>query len=289
LRLTGLPRRALRAVRRAVAEFLKTLIVVLPVPLSLQVWAIKRLLPMDPWPRSLVYQQCLADRVLKSHGAAAQGGPFKGMTCIRDADEGCLVPKLLGCYEEELASVAERVITRSYDRVIDVGCASGYWLTGFAMRMPQSQVFGFEIDEEALARCSALTTLNGVQSRVTLLGRCTTADLDRLIQGRTLVFMDCDGPEIDLLDPRLAPALSRADIIVECHDYLNPGITPTLEQRFNDSHSIERITSEIRQPRVERYPGLDALPPEHWAEALAERRPCTQHWLIMRAKTHATH
>ena len=287
--LTGMPRRALRAVKRAVAGFVKRLIVALPVPLSLQVWAIERLLPMDPWPKSLVYQQCLADRVLKSHGAVAQGGPFRGMVCIRNADEGCLVPKLLGSYEEELARVAERVINNGYDRIIDVGCASGYWLTGFAMRMPWCEVFGFDTDKEALARCAELNALNGVASRVTLLGGCTTGELDRLIRDRTLVFMDCDGPEIELLDPQRVPALSRADIIVECHDYLNPGITPTLVNRFNHSHSIERISSEARQPSVERYPGLNALPPEHWAEALAERRPSVQHWLIMRAKTHAAH
>jgi precorrin-6B methylase 2 len=249
---------------------------------------IKHLLPMDAWPKSLAYQQCLADRVLAAHGAVVQGGPFKGMICIRDAEEGCLVPKLLGCYEEELAPTAESLIQTGYDRVLDVGCASGFWLTGFALRMPQAEVFGFDVDEKALARCSELLALNNVQSRVRLPGLCAPADFENLIKGRTLVFVDCDGPEYELLDPQLAPALRRADIIVECHDFINPKITPTLLERFKASHSIERISSRIREPSAERYPGLKALPREHWVEALAERRPCVQEWLVMRSKVTAS-
>ena len=66
---------------------MKRSIVGSPMPLGFQSWAIKQLLPMDPWPRSLAYQQCLADRVLKAYGAAVQSGPCKGMISIRDAEE----------------------------------------------------------------------------------------------------------------------------------------------------------------------------------------------------------
>lgn len=242
------------------------------------------MLPMDPWPKSLAYQQCLADRIIEASGAVVQAGPFQGMACIRDAEEGCLVPKLLGCYEEELIPAVESLMAGGYDRVIDVGCASGYWLTGFAWRMPGAQAYGFDVDEAALARCRHMITLNAVQSRVALSGRCATEHFEDLIDGRTLLFMDCDGPEYELLDPELAPSLRRADIIVECHDYLDPRITPTLQDRFQESHSIEKIVSWKREPDGERYPGLKVLPRRHRVAALDERRPCVQNWLIMRSK-----
>ena len=274
----------LRNIKRALAAALKRVIIGAPMPLALQTWATKWLLPMDPWPKSLVYQQCLANRVIKSHGAIVQSGPFKGMVCIRDADEGCLVPKLLGCYEEELIPAVESFIRTGYDRIIDVGCASGYWLTGLALRMPHAKASGFDIEKEALARCSELISLNNVQSRVTLLGLCTPDQLERLINGKTLLFMDCDGPEYELLDPQLAPALGKADIIVEIHDFINPKISSTLHERFRESHAIERISSRTREPASERYPGLKALPREHWPAALDERRPCVQEWMIMRSR-----
>lgn len=277
-------RTILGTLKKRVASVIKGLIVAGPLPLGIQTWATKRLLPMDPWPKSLVYQQCLADRVLRQYGPIAQSGPFKGMTCLRDAEEGCLVPKLLGCYEEEVVPAVESLIRTGYDRVIDVGCASGYWLTGFALRMPRAEIFGFDLDEKALARCSELLTLNKVQSRVKLLGLCTPQALENLTEGRTLLFMDCDGPEYELLDPQSAPALYGADIVVETHDFINPKITSTLRERFKESHVIESVSSQTRTPSIERYPGLRALPQEHWPEALAERRPCVQEWLIMRSK-----
>lgn len=279
-------RTILGKIKRRVASIEERLIIGAPIPLRAQRWAIKCLLPMDPWPKSLVYQQCLADRILRTHGPMCQSGPFKGMICIRNAKEGCLVPKLLGCYEEELEPTAESFIQRGFDRIIDVGCASGYWLTGFTLRMPRVDAFGFDVDEEALARCKELVRLNNVQLRVKLYGLCTPAKLEELIKGRVLLFMDCDGPEYELLEPTLAPALSKVDIIVECHDHLVPGVTPTLLKRFEESHIIERISSRMRVPSAERYPGLNALPPEHWAEALAERRPCVQEWLVMRSKAY---
>jgi len=279
----------LRKIKRALAGVLRLVIVQSPLPLDGQSWAIKSLLPMDPWPKSLAYQQCLANRVLRSHGPVTQNGPFKGMICIRDAEEGCLVPKLLGCYEEELVPAVEGFIQRGFDRFIDVGCASGYWLAGVALRMPRAEVFGFDIDRDALARCSELLALNKVQSRVRLLGLCTPVELERLIAGRTLLFMDCDGPEYELLDPHLAPALRRADIIVECHDHINPRISSTLQGRFKETHLIQSISSRTREPSTERYPGLRALPRAHWAEALNERRPCVQKWLIMRSRKLASH
>jgi hypothetical protein len=277
-------RRILKTVKRTIASTMKSAIIRTPLPLSAQAWAVRWLLPVDPWPKSLVYQQCLANRILAADGATTQTGPFKGMTCITDAEEGCLVPKLLGCYEEELIPAAEEVIKAGVDRLIDVGCASGYWLTGFALRMPRAQAFGFDISEDALSRCRQLNGLNAVQSRVTLLGRCTHAGLGSLIKGRTLVFMDCDGPEYDLLDPELVPALRGADIIVECHDYLNPMITPTLLERFKATHAIQNIPSGRRQPNLGAYPGLKALPPQHWDAALDERRPAVQNWLVMRSR-----
>jgi SAM-dependent methyltransferase len=276
-------KRTLRFLKRAFALGLSRVIITSPLPLAVQTRVIDWL-PMDPWPKSLVYQQCLADRIIKANGTIVQRGPFSGMICIRDAREGCLVPKLLGCYEEELAATAEGLMQRGYDRIIDVGCASGYWLTGLALRLRQTEVFGFDIDKTALLRCSQLITLNNVQSRVRLSGACNPADFERLISDRTLIFMDCDGPEYELLDPEAAPALYRADIVVECHDFINPQITSTLRERFRHSHLIETIASRNRDADPNQYPGLRALPAEHWPEALAERRPCVQEWLVMRSR-----
>ena len=277
-------RDVLRPIKRSLIAASRTLMINSPLPLGLQRWVTQRLLWADPWSKSLAYQQCIANRILRKYGPKCQSGPFKGMTCLEDANEGCLVPKLLGCYEEELIPTFESFFKRGFDRFIDVGCASGYWLTGVALRMPSAQCYGFDGAEAPRKRCSQLLALNGMQSRVQLFGLCTPGDFEKLVVGRTLVLMDVDGPEYELLDPATTPALRRADIIVECHDYLDPRIMPTLLARFESSHDIERISSWLRTPSLERYPGLQAVPRAHWDEALHERRPAVQDWLIMRVK-----
>ena len=143
---------ALRALKRWIAAATKRSIITPPLPPGVQLWATNHLLMLDPWGKSLTYQQCLANRIIRRCGSRVQTGLFRGMTCIADADEGCLVPKLLGCYEEELSASLEELIARGYDRVIDVGCASGYYVVGLAMRMPRAEVFGFDTDGAAIAR-----------------------------------------------------------------------------------------------------------------------------------------
>jgi hypothetical protein len=258
----------------------------MPLPLPIQKMAID-VIPLGRWGKSAAYQQCLANRIIAIRGAVVQGGPFKGMRYISTADDGCLVPKLLGCYEEELTPTIEEFISKGYTRVVDVGCASGYFLVGLAFRQPGADAFGFDTDEGARARCAENIALNKLEKRITLGGFCTPENLDKLIQGRTLLIIDCEGGEFDVLNPQACPSLSRCDMIVELHDFINNKITGTLRDRFRDSHSIEIIKTRDRKPDPESYPSLDALPKEHWSEALTERRPCPMEWMILRSRSAA--
>jgi hypothetical protein len=224
----------------------------------------------------------VADHVIKHYGTVVYDGPFAGMDYLDKSSDGCIVPKLLGCYEEELFEVLERLLAKGYDRVVDVGCASGYYVVGFARRLPNAQIFGFDTNDDARQRCRQLIALNGVQSQVTLGEWCTHAELDRLAGPRTLIFCDIDGGEFDLIDPALVPNLRQADLIVETHDYLNPRIGATIIERFKESHTIEIIPSRERDPA--QYPRLAKLPRRLWAGAVDERRPQRQEWVVMEAR-----
>jgi hypothetical protein len=280
-------RTILSRLKKTVATALKAPIMKMGLPLNVQAWAIHRL-PLDYWGKSVAYQQCLADRIVEHAGAVVQAGPFAGMKYISDAEEGCVIPKLLGCYEEELAAVVEGFIRTGCDRVVDVGCASGYYVAGFATKLPKAEVFAFDTDENARNRCSQVIARNNLGSQVNLAGLCAPADLESLIKGRTLLVIDCEGSEFDLLDPNKVPALSRCDMIVEIHDFINPKITEALRTRFKDSHSIERIVAKKREPKLDVYPGLKVLPEKHWPAALDERRPVVMDWLIFYSKESGT-
>ena len=75
----------------------------------------------------------------------------------------------------------------------------------------------------------------------------------------TFLLCDIEGAEDSLLDPASAPALTEADILVEVHEALRPGLLATLTQRFAPTHRVTRIDRALRP---------DLLP--DWSEALSD-------------------
>jgi SAM-dependent methyltransferase len=204
-----------------------------------------------------------------------QSGPFAGMT-LTPATTGSEIPKRLGSYEQELHPLVESWL--GYDRVLDVGCGEGWYVVGLAKAMPEADVWGFDTSPAARTACARMAAANGVEVHVE--GLATPAILQRLVQGRTLIIVDAEGGELDVLEPAAAPALHRADVLVELHDFLRPGTTQVLVDRFADREQIF-IGQQPRDPG--RYPLLAGLPPADQRRAVDESRPPEQRWLWMPA------
>ncbi len=221
-------------------------------------------------------------QLIDAHPATVQTGPFKGMR-YGDAGLGSeSVAKWLGAYEMELHEIVERCCTTPYVTVINIGCAEGYYTVGLARRLPEAKLYAFDLNPTAAAQCRRLTTLNDVAPRVTVAGRCDLPRLQQLILGRTLIVCDCEGAELELLDPAQAPRLAGADLLVELHDFLDPTISPTLVNRLAPSHTLSRLRSQPRDPA--RFPRLSRLRPKDQALALDEFRPGPMEWLWAQAK-----
>jgi hypothetical protein len=130
-----------------------------------------------------------------------------------------------------------------------------------------------------------------VTDRVAIRGTCTApllhARLDTA-EGPTLVLMDIEGGEVELLDPQAIPSLARADILVETHDAFVADATATLIGRFRDTHDIACYSARTRS--LDDFPP-DFLPrlkrwfPELAVELMNERRTGLQRWLMLTAKS----
>jgi hypothetical protein len=225
----------------------------------------------------------LTQRFVQAHGLVVQAGPFQGMQYLSDSVGSVFIPKLMGCYEEELHGHFLQALQHGHDVIVDVGCAEGYYSVGLALRSPATtQVFAFDTDATARQSCAQLATINQLSARVHVGAFCDAAALQRVLQGRALVVCDCEGYELELLDPTQVPALQQADIIVELHDLLRPGITPSLMARFGSSHDIELVSARTRQP--DHYPALLVLDAPSRARAVSEYRGGPQQWAVMWAK-----
>jgi hypothetical protein len=210
-----------------------------------------------------------------------QSGPFKDMLLPLDSSwgEGDLVPKLLGAYEAELHPAIERAIARQPDVVINVGCAEGFYAVGLARRLPHAHVHAFDISEAAQKVCAGAGAENGVGDRLTVHGRCEAQDLVRLVGDakRALLVIDCEGFELDLLTPDAVAAMGHCDLVVECHDFMNRTITPTLKARFEPTHEVAMVREGPRDPSA--FPQLRNLNDlDRWL-CVCEFRPEMMYWM----------
>lgn len=219
--------------------------------------------------------------LVRAYGKRILSGPFNGMKYGDDVVCSAYLAKLVGSYEEELHGVIAAAIARSYSRVIDIGCAEGYYAIGFALRLPGARVYAFDTDPEAQRYCQNLARLNGVAGRVLVAGYCGVAELQALCGRDALVVCDCEGYEDELLDPALAPALQNTDIIVELHEFLKPALTKRLLERFQKSHSVTLINSAPRDPAA--YPILKVVAAEDRPWAVREGRSAAMQWAFMQA------
>jgi len=104
------------------------------------------------------------------------------------------LPKLLGSYERELHDYFHLTFTKSYEIILDIGCAEGYYAIGLAKRFPGTSVYAYDIDGEARNLCLAMASRNDVESQLKLFDFCGPDDLIAATQGRqSLVVCDCEG------------------------------------------------------------------------------------------------
>ena len=205
-------------------------------------------------------------------------GPFAGMRYIPFASGSGLLPKLLGGYEMEIHGAVRESLAREYDRVVNIGCAEGYYAVGYARALPGAKIEAYDTDPLARQRLRELARLNGAE--IDVRGACGHQDLAG--QGRMLIVCDCEGYEKELLDPDRVPSLTGADLLVELHDFVDPTITATITARFGGTHEIALV--EARGVRLD-YPAeiLEPLDPEQRRLALWEGRPAGMRWAWMKA------
>lgn len=229
------------------------------------------------------YRSTLIANTLRTRGGErVRGGPFEGLALPPQPAEGCLAPKLLGTYEQELHPVIDYVARRGYRTVVNIGAAEGYYAVGLALRLPHARIHAYDVDENAQQMTQRLADRHGVGDRVTVGGEFRAADFECLDPETSFVFCDIEGAELDLLDPQAAPNLARLDMLVELHNLPESAPYRGFIDRFRRSHRLELIEPGARDIRA--FPELRGL--EHLDQLLAfwEWRRGPTPWLLMTAR-----
>jgi hypothetical protein len=197
---------------------------------------------------------------------------------------GSITPKWIGSYERELHDVVEHILSSGYSQFVNIGCAEGYYAVGFAWRLPGIKIIAFDLDPEARRQTAHLAALAGVANRIKISGSCTAPILDGIASEQTLLAVDIEGSEVELLDPKRVPNLAKASILAELHS--RPpldivGVSQTLRRRFEASHHLRWFRSESRSALVDRYRSFweGKIGADRFVQYLDEGRPEVQRWL----------
>lgn len=213
--------------------------------------------------------------MIEQCGLTVLHGPFQGMHYPRASmanRDG--IPILFGTYELELHAVIEEAVSKSYQRIIDIGSAEGYYAVGLALRT-RTPVFAYDCEPRERAYLRQMARLNGVADLVHTGSWCSERILERLTRGqRCLVISDCEGYEFNLFQGPVLTGLNDCDLLIELHD-LVPDFTAAslIHTRFGSSHRIRTITFDRCN--------LGSVVPERWRNFAREFRSAGQQWVFL--------
>lgn len=209
--------------------------------------------------------------LLKDTGNMVFAGPFSTMRLSEDLNLAWDPKIIVGSYEEEVHQAINDVICMAPAEIIDIGASLGYYAVGLAMKIANTKVTAFEaVETPNWQQLSRLATINGVNKKIVQRGLCTTTELAKMCAPKSFILCDCEGGEMDILDPVEVPALKSCPMLVELHEFLRHNLVATLVSRFRDSHEITLIDGTCRNPS--RYSILRKLPPAWRSVAIQETR-----------------
>jgi precorrin-6B methylase 2 len=215
-------------------------------------------------------------------------GPLKGLKYpgFRSKNSS-LYSKLIGSYEKELHGVFDEIIATLYEQILDVGCAEGYYAVGLALKMPQVTVYAYDIDAEARELTSKMAELNGVAERVKVSNNCDTQTLKNFpFKNRSLIICDSEGYEKQLFTKECLANLSKTDLLIETHDFMDITISTGLEELFSKSHDLKIIQSvgDVIKAKTYQYPELKGMDIKTKYRIFEEGRNFTDEWLYLKAR-----
>lgn len=224
----------------------------------------------------------LAEHLNATKGDTVLSGPFTGMRFGNRKSRPAHLPKLIGSYECELHEIFQHAIDQKFSTIINVGSADGYYAVGMALKCPQARVYAFEMDEQSRSDCVLNARANHVEERISALGECDQLSLMKMPLEGSLILMDCEGAELDILSETIAPRLARTCLLIELHDVMRAGCGRIIWQRYEKTHDMKFIPA-VSHP-AENFFALAGLKARQQAMALDESRMGAQEWVYMTPK-----
>ncbi|WP_338635673.1 FkbM family methyltransferase [Spirobacillus cienkowskii] len=191
-------------------------------------------------------------------------GPFKGLKLSTKTwwgltDRGSM---LLGLYEKEVLDSLQN-IPKKFNTFIDLGAADGYYGIGVLVNNLFEKSICYEISEEGRQTIKDNAQLNNVLHKVEIRGIAKNNfyhELSSFTLSNTVLFIDIEGAEFELIGKETFNAFNRSIIFIELHDWFFEDGEEKLLKIKNDStltHVVTELTMGSRDLSI--FPELNKL------------------------------
>lgn len=167
----------------------------------------------------------ISERIRTEADSVVQSGPFRGMRLSPSdshwggSDKGSMI---LGLYEKEILDLLASLgsATRPF---INLGAADGYYGIGMLVGRLCSSALCFELDEKGRALIRESAEANRVGGRIQIHGTAARGFQNTIpeeYRHNSIILIDIEGHEIELLDQETFRQFRSCDVIVELHPWV---------------------------------------------------------------------
>jgi len=211
-------------------------------------------------------------------------GPFRGLKLDKKVwwGQSDLGSQLLGLYEKEILDFFDMIEPGKFSSFVDLGAADGYYAVGALHTGKFLRSVCYEVSFEGQSAIKRNWKSNGAPGELLVRGEANSKTLldDQITFGDdTLVLIDIEGGEFDILTDDVLKHLRSCEIIVEIHNWV-----PDFKARYSDL--LRRIASifdvsivnRVERPTVN-IPELRSFTDDNRLLVTSERRPCLMRFL----------
>jgi Methyltransferase FkbM domain len=215
-------------------------------------------------------------------------GPFRGLKMgprsSWGTDRGSM---LLGLYEQEILDVLSH-IPSSHRTFVDLGAADGYYSVGGVFSKLFDRCYCFEASEYSRAIISSNAKINGVSDKIVIYGvakRDFYKDLPADILSSSVMLIDIEGAEFDLLDKKLFEMLKGSIILIEVHEFMVTDGADKLKKMKNDASDLFNVAELTTSHRdLSKIPEIRHFKDDDRWLLCSEGRNQMMTWLILNPK-----
>ena len=217
-------------------------------------------------------------------------GPFKGLRLTHDPWWGQLDlgSQCLGLYEKEILKFIEDIDDGQFTNFIDIGAADGYYAVGILSTGKIQRSICFEKTDKGREAIFTNWKKNGSIGQLVVKAKANYESIGTLTKSdlkKSLILIDIEGGEFDLLSPDVVHKFRHSKILLEVHNWVTD-----FEEKYKkllsslDKFFCIKIIERLDR-QVDGYAELRDFTDDNRLLLVSERRPCLMRFLELTPKS----